>query len=43
MALLLRERGIERVRPLAGGLHGWRALGYPMTEWTPVIVGGSHD
>ena len=31
MALLLRRRGIERVRPLAGGYRAWRNLGYPMT------------
>jgi rhodanese-related sulfurtransferase len=30
VALILRRRGIERVRPLAGGLHGWRDRGYPM-------------
>jgi 3-mercaptopyruvate sulfurtransferase SseA len=32
VALLLRRRGIERVRPLAGGYHAWRKLGYPTTE-----------
>ena len=31
MALILRRRGIERVRPLAGGFRAWRDLGYPMT------------
>src|SRR5262249_22411124 len=31
-ALLLRARGIERIRPLAGGYHGWRDRGYPMTS-----------
>ena len=30
MALLLRARGIQRIRPLAGGLHAWRAQGYPL-------------
>jgi len=29
VALILRRRGIERVRPLAGGFHAWRDLGYP--------------
>ena len=29
MALLLRAKGIERVRPLDGGLDEWRRLGYP--------------
>ncbi|MGH7310344.1 MAG: hypothetical protein ACREK6_16795 [Candidatus Rokuibacteriota bacterium] len=42
MALLLRRRGIVRVRPLAGGFDGWRKLGYPMVELTPVIKDGSH-
>jgi rhodanese-related sulfurtransferase len=37
VALLLRERGIERVRPLAGGLRGWRDRGYPMVELTPQL------
>lgn len=40
VALLLKLRGIERVRPLAGGFHAWRDLGYPMTELTPAISGG---
>ena len=26
MALLLRKKGIARVRPLAGGLEAWRQL-----------------
>jgi rhodanese-related sulfurtransferase len=30
VALILRRRGIERVRPLAGGFRAWRDLGYPM-------------
>ena len=41
MALLLRRRGIERVRPLAGGYHAWRKLGYPTAGLTPVVAGGS--
>ena len=49
MALLLRRRGIERVRPLAGGYRAWRNLGYPMTGLgtkvelagvEPVVSGG---
>ena len=40
MALLLRRRGIERVRPLAGGFHAWRDLGYPLTELTATISKG---
>jgi hypothetical protein len=31
VALILRGRGIQRVRPLAGGYYGWRDLGYPVT------------
>jgi 3-mercaptopyruvate sulfurtransferase SseA len=30
VALRLKQKGFERVRPLAGGLHAWRALGYPV-------------
>ncbi len=30
IALRLRQRGITRVRPLAGGLNAWRDHGYPM-------------
>jgi len=30
VALLLRRRGITRIRPLAGGLDGWRRRGYPL-------------
>ncbi|HEY3068346.1 MAG TPA: hypothetical protein VGL09_21355 [Methylomirabilota bacterium] len=35
MALLLRRRGIERVRPLLGGLYGWRDRGYPTIDIMP--------
>ena len=38
MALLLRRRGIERVRPLAGGYRAWRNLGYPMTRLSTKVV-----
>jgi rhodanese-related sulfurtransferase len=30
VALILRRRGIERVRPLQGGLGGWRERGFPV-------------
>jgi 3-mercaptopyruvate sulfurtransferase SseA len=30
VALMLKRRGITRVRPLAGGLSGWREKGYPL-------------
>ena len=45
MALILRRRGIERVRPLAGGYHAWRKLGYPMTRiemLTKVVEEAAH-
>jgi len=29
VALLLRRRGIEKVRPLAGGFTGWLERGLP--------------
>lgn len=32
MALLLRRRGVARVRPLAGGLAAWRERGYPLAR-----------
>jgi rhodanese-related sulfurtransferase len=41
VALLLKRRGIERVRPLAGGYHAWRDRGYPLLDLTPVVSGGS--
>jgi rhodanese-related sulfurtransferase len=34
VALILRKRGIERVRPLAGGFHAWRDRGYPTASLT---------
>jgi rhodanese-related sulfurtransferase len=30
VALLLRRRGIARVRPLAGGFEAWRRAGLPL-------------
>jgi 3-mercaptopyruvate sulfurtransferase SseA len=38
VALLLRRRGIERVRPLAGGLYGWRDRGYPTVDIVPATT-----
>ena len=35
MALLLSKRGITRVRPLAGGFHGWKERGFPMQTAIP--------
>jgi len=41
VALLLKRRGIERVRPLAGGFRAWRERGYPTIGLQPVIGGAS--
>ena len=30
MALLLKSHGVTRVRPLSGGLEGWRSRDFPM-------------
>jgi 3-mercaptopyruvate sulfurtransferase SseA len=30
VALLLRKQGIKRIRPLQGGLDGWREAGYAL-------------
>jgi membrane protein DedA with SNARE-associated domain/rhodanese-related sulfurtransferase len=32
VALALRQKGVERVRPLAGGLQAWRNRGFPVTS-----------
>jgi len=40
VALLLKRRGIERVRPLAGGFRAWQDLGYPVKNLTSVAGGG---
>ena len=36
VARLLMTKGVKGVRPLAGGLQGWRARGYPLSS--PVAV-----
>ncbi len=33
MALKLKAKGIERVRPLKGGFHEWREKGYPLKDY----------
>jgi membrane protein DedA with SNARE-associated domain/rhodanese-related sulfurtransferase len=38
VALELRRRGFERVRPLAGGLQAWHKLGFPLT--LVILCGG---
>jgi 3-mercaptopyruvate sulfurtransferase SseA len=30
VAIRLQQQGITRVRPLTGGFHAWRDLGYPV-------------
>lgn len=37
MALQLRAKGIRNVRPLLGGFHAWKELGYPM-EVDPTLL-----
>jgi rhodanese-related sulfurtransferase len=32
VALLLRKKGIKRIRPLQGGLTAWRERGYPVSS-----------
>lgn len=32
VALALQKKGVERVRPLAGGLQAWRDRGFPVTS-----------
>jgi membrane protein DedA with SNARE-associated domain/rhodanese-related sulfurtransferase len=34
VAILLRKQGIQQIRPLQGGLDGWRELGYPVHNAT---------
>ena len=34
LALLLRSKGITRIRPLAEGYEGWRSRGFPMSRPT---------
>jgi rhodanese-related sulfurtransferase len=35
VALMLKRRGIDRVRPLAGGLGAWLEYGYPVEAIEP--------
>jgi membrane protein DedA with SNARE-associated domain/rhodanese-related sulfurtransferase len=37
MALMLKRKGILRVRPLAGGIDGWRELAYPLEVASPNV------
>jgi len=40
VALLLRNKGVKHIRPLEGGLDGWRELGYPLQNVAPVANSG---
>jgi membrane protein DedA with SNARE-associated domain/rhodanese-related sulfurtransferase len=42
VALALRERGFEHVRPLAGGLQSWRAHGFPVTTDVRILPAPEH-
>jgi rhodanese-related sulfurtransferase len=42
VALRLKKRGIERVRPLLGGVRAWRDRGYPMVGLASTLEGGVH-
>ena len=42
MALLLKRRGIERVRPLAGGFEAWISAGYPIEPLDGIAEGGTN-
>jgi 3-mercaptopyruvate sulfurtransferase SseA len=38
VALQLRRHGIRNVRPLLGGYHAWKDLGYPLE-----VVAGENE
>jgi membrane protein DedA with SNARE-associated domain/rhodanese-related sulfurtransferase len=38
MALLLRKKGIAKVRPLIGGVEAWRERNFPVEEQIPVGI-----
>ena len=38
MALMLRRKGVQKIRPLQNGLNGWRELGYPVKEAPDPVV-----
>jgi membrane protein DedA with SNARE-associated domain/rhodanese-related sulfurtransferase len=38
MALLLRRKGVRKIRPLSDGLNGWRDLGYPVSQGADLTV-----
>jgi 3-mercaptopyruvate sulfurtransferase SseA len=38
VALKLQRLGIQRVRPLAGGIEAWKDLGFPVTALEAAAV-----
>lgn len=42
VALALRGRGFEHVRPLAGGLQAWRDCGFPVTRDIQMLPSSEH-
>jgi membrane protein DedA with SNARE-associated domain/rhodanese-related sulfurtransferase len=42
VALALRRRGFEKVRPLAGGLRAWRDRGFPVTANVSMLLSAEH-
>ncbi|MEO5719592.1 MAG: VTT domain-containing protein [Chthoniobacterales bacterium] len=42
-AWLLQKRGIERVRPLAGGIEAWRERQYPVEPYVASPLNGASD
>ncbi len=41
MAQKLKQLGITRVRPLAGGFHAWRERGFPLQEFYTEVAGAA--
>ncbi|HEY7405394.1 MAG TPA: hypothetical protein VIB39_17845 [Candidatus Angelobacter sp.] len=42
MAQKLQKLGIKRVRPLQGGFHQWKELGYPLADPSDVAWVTAH-
>jgi membrane protein DedA with SNARE-associated domain/rhodanese-related sulfurtransferase len=43
VAMALRQRGFEKVRPLSGGMAAWLNRGYPASTNPPVLSDTEHD
>jgi rhodanese-related sulfurtransferase len=41
VALAMRQKGVEHVRPLAGGLQAWRDRGFPVTSEVRIALGAN--